>query len=156
MNRGASSRKRKLIYWVLGLFVFYTIAGFLILPPIIRLVAVKELSSQLERQVSIQKVKLNPYVPSITIRGLLILDKDGQPFVSWDKVYVSFQPLSIFAKAWTFGKIQVVKPFARAQMNKDYTFNFSDILQTDLRPDKGTHHHQRRALPCRFHPAHAI
>lgn len=129
MNRNASSWKRKLIYWVVGLFVFYTVAGFFILPPIIRLVAVRELSSQLDRQVSIQKVKLNPYVPSIAIRGLLILDKDGQPFVSWDKVYVSFQPLSIFAKAWTFGKIQVVKPFARAQMNKDYTFNFSDILQ---------------------------
>ncbi len=47
-----SSRKRKLIYWVLGLFIFYTITGFLILPPIIRVVAVKELSAQLDRQVS--------------------------------------------------------------------------------------------------------
>lgn len=124
-----SSRKRKLIYWVLGLFLFYTIIGFFILPPIIRIVAIKQLSAQLDRQVSIQKIKLNPYVPSLTIRGLLILDKDGQPFVSWDEVYVSFHVLSAFTHTVTFGEISVTKPYARVQMNKDYTFNFSDLIQ---------------------------
>jgi len=59
---------------------------------------------------------------------LLILDKDSQPFVSWDEVYVSFKPWSVFTSTWTFGKIMVVKPYARAQMNKDYTFNFSDLI----------------------------
>ena len=49
----------------------YTLLGFLILPPIIRAVAVKQLSKQLERDVSIEKVKLNPYTLSATIRGLL-------------------------------------------------------------------------------------
>lgn len=126
--RSLSSRKRKLICWVLGLFILYTITGFLILPPIIRAVAVKQLSAQLDRKVSIQKVKLNPYFPSVTILGLLILDKDGQPFVSWDKVYVRFHVTSLLTKTFTFGEIDVVKPFARAQMNKDYTFNFSDLV----------------------------
>lgn len=122
------SWKPKLIKWAFILFVLYTIVGFLILPPIIRVVAVKVLSEQLDRKVTIQKVKLNPYVPSITIRGLLILDKDGQPFVSWDRVYVSFRPWSVFTSAWTLGKVEVDKPFVRAQMNKDYTFNFSDLI----------------------------
>ena len=39
--------------------LFYTAAGFLILPLIIRAVAVKQLSKQLDREVSIAKVKLN-------------------------------------------------------------------------------------------------
>jgi hypothetical protein len=128
LPRPKPSRKLKLIKWVFILFVLYTIVGFLILPPIIRAVAVKVLSEQLDRKVTIQKVKLNPLVPSITIRGLLILDKDSQPFVSWDEVYVSFKPWSVFTSAWTFGKINVVKPFARVQLNKDYTFNFSDLI----------------------------
>ena len=92
LQRQKPSRKIKLIKWVFILFILYTVVGFLILPPIIRAVAVKVLSEQLDRKVTIQRVKLNPYVPSITIRGLLILDKDGQPFVSWDEVYVSFRP----------------------------------------------------------------
>jgi hypothetical protein len=86
------------------------------------------ISKQLDREVSIQKIKINPFVLSTTIRGLLIKDKDGQPFVSWDEVYVNFQLSSFFGQAWVFKEISTTKPFVRAQMNKDGTFNFSDLV----------------------------
>lgn len=92
-----SPGKRKLTLWILGLLVFYTIAGFLILPPIVRSVAEKQISQQLDRKVSIQSVKINPFVLSATVDGLLIADKDGTPFVSWDEVYVNFQLASFLA-----------------------------------------------------------
>jgi hypothetical protein len=123
-----SPRRRKLLFWFVGLLLFYTVTGFLILPPIIRSVAVKQLSKQLDREVSIQKVKLNPFVLSCTVRGLLIKDKDGEPFVSWDEVYVNFQLSSFFGKAWVFKEISTTRPFVRVQINKDYTFNFSDLI----------------------------
>ncbi|HEY5042514.1 MAG TPA: DUF748 domain-containing protein [Verrucomicrobiae bacterium] len=123
------SRKRRLALWFLGLLVFYSVVGFLILPPIVRSLAVKQLSKQLDRDVSIQKIKINPFTLSTTIRGLLIKDRDGGPFVSWDEVYVNFQISSLFTKAWTFKEINIVKPFARAQMNHDGTFNFSDLVE---------------------------
>ncbi|MEY4917091.1 MAG: hypothetical protein RL616_1004 [Verrucomicrobiota bacterium] len=121
-------RRRKLALWALGLLLFYTIVGFLILPPIVRSVAVKQLSKQLDREVSIEKIKINPFALSTTIRGLLIKDKDGQPFVSWDEVYVNFQISSLFTKAWTFKEISTSKPFVRVQMNWDNSFNFSDLI----------------------------
>ena len=124
-----SSRKRRIISWVVGLFLFYTVLGFFILPPIVRAIAVKELSKDLDRKASIKWVKINPYAFSVSVQGLLIEDKDGQPFISWDEVYVRFQPSSLFRKEWTFGKIRVIKPYIRAQMNKDYTFNFSDLVK---------------------------
>lgn len=120
--------RRKLVYWILGLLLFYTILGFLILPPIIRAVAVKQLSKQLDREVSIEKIRIDPYVLSTTIRGLLIKDKDGQPFISWDEVYVNFQLSSFFGHPWVFKEISVTKPYARVQVNKDYTLNFSDLV----------------------------
>jgi hypothetical protein len=123
-----SPRRRKLLFWVLGLLLLYTVVGFLILPPIIRAVAVKQLSKQLDREVSIQQVKLNPFVLSCTVRGLLIKDQDGEPFVSWDEVYVNFQLSSFLGKAWVFKEISTTRPFIRVQMNKDYTFNFSDLV----------------------------
>ena len=123
-----SARQRKLVVWSLALLATYTLIGFLILPPIIRSVAVKQISKQLDREVSIQKVKLNPFVLSVTVDGLLIKDKDGQPFVSWDEVYVNFQLSSFFGKAWVFKEISTIKPFVRAVMNQDGTFNFSDII----------------------------
>ena len=123
-----SRRKRKLAVWALGLLLLYTVVGFLILPPIIRSMAVKQISKQLDREVSIQKIKINPFALSTTIRGLLIQDKDGEPFVSWDEVYVNFQLSSFLGHPWVFKEISVTRPFARARMNKDGTFNFSDLV----------------------------
>ena len=107
---------------------FYTVVGFLILPPILRSVAVKQISQQLGRDVSIAKIKVNPFVLSVTVDGLLIKDKDGEPFVSWDEVYVNFQLASCFGKAWVFKEISTTKPYVSVRMNQDGTFNFSDIL----------------------------
>ena len=121
-------RRRKQVVWILGLLLFYTVLGFLILPPIVRAIAVKQLSLQLDRQVSIEKIKINPFALSTTVRGLLIKDKDGQPFISWDEVYVNFQLLSFFGHPWVFKEISVTKPYARVQINKDYTLNFSDLI----------------------------
>jgi len=123
-----SSHKRKLALWFFSLLFIYAFVGFLILPPIIRHVAVKQLSQQLDREVSIQKIKINPFVLSATVDGLLIKDKDGQPFVSWDEVYVNFQLSSFFGKAWVFKEISTTRPFVRAQLNWDGSFNFSDMI----------------------------
>ena len=123
-----SPRNRKLILWSLGLLLFYTVLGVLVLPPIVRHVAVKQLSQQLDREVSIEKIEMNPFTLTTTVRGLLIKDKDGQPFLSWDEVYVNFQLSSLFGQAWVFKEISTVKPFVRVQMNADRTFNFSDLV----------------------------
>ena len=134
-----SPRKHKLALWMLGMLLFYTVLGFLILPPIIRAVAVKQLSKQLDREVSIRQVRLNPFALSATVRGLLIKDKDGESFVSWDEVYVNFQLSSFFGKPWVFKEISTTRPFVRAQMNKDGTFNFSDLaakFSTNAAPAK--------------------
>ncbi|HEX7619229.1 MAG TPA: DUF748 domain-containing protein [Verrucomicrobiae bacterium] len=123
-----SPRKRRLTIWTVGLLLIYTVAGFLILPPIVRSVAAKQISKQLDREVSIEKIKINPFAFSTTIRGLLIKDKDGEPFVAWDEVYVNLQLSSLLGHAWVFKEISTSRPFVRVQMNKDYTFNFSDII----------------------------
>ena len=91
-----SARQRKFVIWSLSLLTAYTVIGFLILPPIIRSVAASQLAKQLDRDVSIQKVKLNPFALSITVDGLLIKDKDGQPFVSWDRILCELSALVIF------------------------------------------------------------
>jgi uncharacterized protein involved in outer membrane biogenesis len=124
-------RRSKREIWIRRLIIFflvYTIVGFLILPLIVKVVAVRKLSTQLHREVSIAKVRMNPFTLSATIRGLLIKDPDGQPLVSWDEVYVNFQLSSFFGKSWVFKEVTTVNPSVRVQVNKDYTLNFSDLL----------------------------
>lgn len=127
-QKSRARRFRKLLFWAVGLLGFYALAGFLILPPIIRSVAVKQLSKQLHREVTIEKVKLNPFACSATIRGLSIKEKDGSPFVSWDEVYANVELTSLLRSTWVVKEVRVAKPFAHVQMNGDGSFNFSDIL----------------------------
>lgn len=123
-----SPRSKKLAVWTAAVCLFYTVLGSFLLPPIVRVIAVKQLSKQLDRPVRIQKVRLNPYTFSVAIRGLLIQDKDGAPLVSWDEVHANFQLVSLFSHAWVFKEISVAQPFVRVQVNKDYTLNFADIV----------------------------
>jgi hypothetical protein len=117
------------VVWSVGLLLFYTVAGFLIVPPIVRLVAASQLSKQLNRKVSIAKVRLNPYTMSATIRGLVIEDPDGQPFLSWDEVYANLQLYSVLTRTLVLKEVRTTQPFVRVQVNADYTLNFSDILE---------------------------
>ena len=50
-----SPRKRKIVVWTVVLLAAYTVIGFLILPPVIRSVAAKQLTKQLDREVSIRQ-----------------------------------------------------------------------------------------------------
>ncbi len=122
------SKLLKAVFWAAGLLLAYAIIGFFILPPIIRSVATKQLSQQLGREVSIQQVKVNPFALSGSIHGLLIKEKNGEPFVSWDEVYGNFQIASFFGHPWIFKEVRTSQPFIHVQMNGDGTFNFSDIL----------------------------
>ena len=94
-----SPRKRKIIRWFSVLLALYAIVGFLVLPPIVRRVAQKQISAQLNRTATIESVKINPFALTATVRGLLIKDNDGEPFVSLDEVYVNFQLSSFLGKA---------------------------------------------------------
>jgi Domain of Unknown Function (DUF748) len=128
------SRRRKLVLWVVGLVLFYTLFGFVILPFIVKRVAIKQLSTQLDREVTIRSVRINPYVLSGTIRGLLVKDKDGEAFLSLEEAYANFQLSSFFGKPWVFKEIHTTQPYVRVQINKDYTFNFSDLATKFSKP----------------------
>ncbi len=123
-----SVRLRRWSLWGLGLVLVYAGLGFFILPPLLRHVVVQQLAQQLNREVSIERIRLNPFACSTTVQGLLIKDPDGEPFVAWDEVYVHFQITSLFGPAWGFKEITATKPYVRVQMNADQTFNFSDLL----------------------------
>lgn len=124
-----SPRRRKVVLWGVGLLLFYTLAGFFIAPPIVRSVAAKQISKELNREVTIAKVKLNPFTMSATIRGFLIQDTDGKPFISWDEVYANFEFWSLFTGTYIFKEINTTHPYARVQVNPDRSLNFSDILE---------------------------
>ncbi|HSB31855.1 MAG TPA: hypothetical protein VLD55_09650, partial [Candidatus Sulfobium mesophilum] len=81
------SFQRKTVLGILVFLLVFSITGFFILPPIVKSVLVKNLSKQFHRQVTIQKVKINPFMLSGEIRGVAISERNGSKnFISFDSL----------------------------------------------------------------------
>ncbi|MCL4176179.1 MAG: DUF748 domain-containing protein [Verrucomicrobia bacterium] len=111
------------------LLVLYTVLGFLVVPPIVRAVAASQLRKLLERDVKIEKVRFNPFTFVAEVDGLAITDPDGEELLAWKQVRVDFQFTSIFHGPWRVREITIIGPAVRAQINPDYSFNFSDLIE---------------------------
>ena len=89
MLEGIRSRPRlkRLVRGVLVFLVLFSAIGFLILPPVVKSVAMKQLSEKLKREVTIQAVKINPFMLSLTINGFAIRERgSSNTFVSFDEL----------------------------------------------------------------------
>jgi hypothetical protein len=103
--------------------------GFLILPLIVRRQLEKRLTAALHRETTIARVRTNPYALSVTIDGLLVKDRDGTPFVSWDRLHVNLAGWRIVLRELSLEKIALVRFHARVAMDKRGRFNFQDLLE---------------------------
>ena len=85
--------------WVVGaVAVLVAVAGFFVLPPIIKTQAQKRLSAMLGRTVTLGTVHLNPFAFSASIENFDIREADGKDsFLGWDRLYVRANALSLFS-----------------------------------------------------------
>jgi hypothetical protein len=130
---------QKIIFWTIIFFIAYTIVGFFILPPIIKIIAVNKIEENLNRKVSIDKITLNPYALSLGINGLSVKEKDkAGDFISFKSLYVNIQSSSIFKFAPVVREVRLDTPYLRVVRDSDGGFNFSDLIKTFTR-EKTSH-----------------
>ncbi len=65
-------RSRKIAIWLLSIFVAIGILFGLVAPPLIRGKLANALSDKLQRQVTIEQLKINPYTMTLTVRGFVV------------------------------------------------------------------------------------
>jgi hypothetical protein len=124
-----SGGRRRVWPAILIILVIYGAVGFFALPPIIRVQAEKRLTAELGRRVSIGKVRLNPFALSLALEDFGIQEKDGaQSFLSWKRLYVRFDAIRSIGGDWVLGAVNLDGFHARAVVNRDGTFNFSDLI----------------------------
>jgi uncharacterized protein involved in outer membrane biogenesis len=127
----SSPHFRKILKWLLIVFVVFTITGFFILPPVIKSVLLSKLSEKLQRPVTIQKLKINPFMLSVDIKGFEIKDRNSpETFVSFDEIYLNLQTMSIFKQGVILSEVRISKPYFHIVRNEDLTYNFSDLAKT--------------------------
>ena len=87
--------KRYVLWFAIALAVF-TVVGFLILPPIVKSVLVKQLSEKLHRPAAIRAIRINPFLLSVRVEGFSLKDRAGAgPFVSFEELFLDLEASSI-------------------------------------------------------------
>ncbi len=111
-KKSTGSLIKKLGLIIIGLFLLYVIAGFWVIPSLLKPKLEKELSSQIGRKVTIEEIKLNPLVLSATTTNLTVYEKDGEPFAGFKELLVDAELSSIVRWALTFKEIRLIAPFS--------------------------------------------
>lgn len=128
---------KKAVAAVFILFLLYLIAGFFILPPVVRSVLKNRLSQQFHREVVIQHVSLNPFTLSATLKGLSIKERgNSENFLSFEGLYINFQAVSIIKRALVIKELKLTGPYLNIRRDADGVYNFSDLLVRKPEPGR--------------------
>jgi uncharacterized protein involved in outer membrane biogenesis len=124
-----SARTRKILWWIVGLVAAYAVIGFFIFPLIAKPKLEKELSEALHRKVSIETLRVNPFVPSVTVRGFAMQERTGEAkFVTFDELYVDAGWTSILRLAPVVDEARLSKPHVRLVRDADRKYNCQDLV----------------------------
>ena len=120
---------RKILPWLGAGLVLIAVVGFLVIPPILKSVLVKQLSDKLHREVSIGKVEFNPYTLAVKVSGFTMKERGGGgPFLSFEELFLNFEIASLFRRGPVLKDIILISPSVTVVRNEDLSYNFSDIL----------------------------
>jgi uncharacterized protein involved in outer membrane biogenesis len=116
----------------IGLLIFLVvlgIAGFFIAPPLMKPYIMKKMSEALHRKASIEKISINPYAVSITLKKFSLEDPGKpKPFVAFDELYVNADLMSsLFRRALILKQITLTNPSSEFPAIRRF-LNFSDLL----------------------------
>ena len=103
-------RNRKLIISATAAVVLYALLGFFLAPWLVTTNAIDSVRDNLNAELRLQRVAINPFVLSLTIDGLEFDDPGGLPLARVEQVFVNFQLSSLFRWALTFDEIRLDAP----------------------------------------------
>ena len=105
---------KKLAFWAGGLIALVGITGFFILPPLVKSIALKQLGAKLHREVTIEKIAINPYALTLTVNGFAIKEREGGgSFVAFDELFVDVGLASVISLAPVLKELRLTGPRIR-------------------------------------------
>lgn len=118
-------RKR---FWALSLLLLYTLAGFFIVPWVARQQIIDQVGELVDRPVTLEVLRVNPFVLSVEARDFAITENDATRMLSFERLYVNFQLSSLFRWALTFREITLEHPSLAFVRFADGRTNLAQLL----------------------------
>ncbi|MGU7783621.1 DUF748 domain-containing protein [Burkholderia sp. PU8-34] len=130
-------RTRRIGLGVLIFLVLFGLLGFFAAPPLIRHIAEQQLSQQLDRPATIQRIALNPYTLNLEADGIRLGERGGQgDFIDIGKLVVRPSWTSLFRGAPIVNEIRLDAPRFHILRYDAQRFNFTDLIEKFSKPSK--------------------
>lgn len=113
-----------------GVLAAYTLAGFWLVPLVIKDQVPKFGQTDLARRATIGEVRFNPYTLHLEAQDLRLAEADGAPLFAIGKLAVELQWKSLVQRAWRFAEIRITAPSASLAIAPDGKFNVAELLAT--------------------------
>ena len=110
------------------LLLIYTLAGFFLVPHIIKAHVLPAVSDQLHRPVTAKEVEFNPFVLSLKMTEFEIQEQDATPIIGFQEFFINFQTSSLFRRAYVFDEIRFAVPYVSVKVGKDGHVNLTDLV----------------------------
>jgi len=119
------------------LLLAYTLAGFFLVPHIIKAHVLPAVSEQLQHPVMVKDVEFNPFVLSLRMTEFEIQEQDKTPIIGFQEFFVNLQTSSVFRGAYVFDEIRFAVPYVSLKVGKDGHVNLAELTppkEADNRP----------------------
>jgi hypothetical protein len=137
-----SPRSVKIGKWLGGFLLVFGLFGFFAAPPLLKSILLKQLSTELHRQVSIDGIDINPYGLSARVNGFSVKTEEGKEVVGFDELFVNVSSASIFKLAVVVDEIRLQGPRLAVSRVAEGRYDISDLLDEWMKPkdepEKGT------------------
>ncbi len=127
-------RARRLGLWLVGLVLAFGILGYLAGPPLMKWLLVRQLSTELHRQVSIEQIDINPYALSARVAGVSVKADDGREVAGFDELLVNLSSFSLFQLGLVADEIRLQGPRVAVARVAEGRYDISDLLDEWLKP----------------------
>jgi len=129
-----SSRSKKFGKWLGGFLVVFGLLGYFAAPPLLKSILLRQLSQELHREVSIEKIDINPYALSARLAGLSIKADGGKEVAGFDELYVNLSTVSIFKLAAVVDEVRLQGLRLAVARVSEGRYDISDLLDEWMKP----------------------
>ena len=129
-----SPRSKRIGLWLAGIVVVFGLFGFFAVPPLAKSFLLKELSAQLHREVTIERIDVNPFALSASVTGVSIKSPAGGEQAGFDELFVNLSGSSLFRAAAVVDEIRLQGLRLAVAHVGDGRYDISDLLDEWMKP----------------------
>jgi hypothetical protein len=118
--------------------VIYTVAGFWLVPRVLRSQLVAFVDTHYHVQLGLGDIRFNPYTGTLEVHDLSFPDGAGARLLGFERLLLQIDVASVWRRAASFRNIEIDGPFARAVIGSDGAVNLAELARPFERAEQPT------------------